>query len=147
MKNILVAIDSFEAATIASPLVEKTIELANAFSSKVWMLHVVPPSVQPPYNVDSKVFRREVAHELRDEHEYFQQFANCLRERDIESKSLLVEGATIKTILHESDRLDVDLIILGCHRHSELFGALMNGTGEGLLSKCSHPIMFVPIPE
>lgn len=147
MKNILVAIDSFESTTISSPLIEKTIELANAFSSKVWMLHVAPQSRQHPYNVDKKIFRREVAHELHDEHEYFQQFANCLRERNVESTSLLVEGATIKTILHESNRLAVDLIILGCHRHSELFGALMNGTDEGLLSKCTHPIMFVPIPE
>jgi hypothetical protein len=115
VKNILVAIDSFETTTIASPLIKKTIELANAFSSKVWILHVVPQSRQPPYN--------------------------------IESTSLLVEGATIKTILHESDRLAVDLIILGCHRHSELFGALMNGTDEGILSKCTHPVMFVPMPE
>lgn len=147
MKNILVAIDNFETATTESPLIEKTIELANAFSSKVWMLHVIPQFGQPPYNVDKKILRSEVAHELHDEHEYFQQFARCLRERNIESTSLLVEGATLKTILHESDRLNVDLIILGCHRHSELFGALMNGTGEGLLSKCTHPILFVPVPE
>jgi nucleotide-binding universal stress UspA family protein len=147
VKNILVAIDNFEATTTTSPLIEKTIELANAFSSKVWVLHVVPQSGQAPYNVDKKLFRREVSHELRDEHEYLQQFANCLRQRNIESTSLLVEGATIKTILHESDRLNVDLIILGCHKHSELFAALMNNTDEGLLSKCTHPIMFVPTPE
>ena len=147
MKNILVAIDNFESTTTKSPLIEKTIELANAFSSKVWMLHVVPHSGQSPYNVDNKIFRREVAHELHDEHEYLQQFAKCLRERNIESSSLLVEGPTIKTILCESDRLNVDLIILGCHKHSELFGALMNETGEGLLSQCTHPIMFVPTLE
>ena len=147
MKNILVAIDNFESTTTKSPLIEKTIELANAFSSKVWMLHVVPQSGQSPYNVDNKIFRREVAHELHDEHEYLQQFAKCLRERNIESKSLLVEGETIQTILYESDRLNVDLIILGCHKHSELFAALMNNTDEGLLSKCTHPVMFVPTPE
>jgi len=147
VKNILVAIDSYETTTIASPLIEKTIELANAFSSKVWILHVAPQSKPSPYNVDQKIFRHEVAHELHDEHEYFQQFSNCLRKRNIESTSLLVEGGTIKTILHESDRLAVDLIILGCHRHSQLSGALLNGTDEGILSKCTHPIMFVPIPE
>ena len=108
------------------------------------MLHVFPQSGQSPYNVDKKIFRREVAHELCDEHEYLQQFTRCLRERNIESSSLLVEGETIKTILCESDRLNVDLIILGCHKHSELFAALMNNTDEGLLSQCSHPVMFVP---
>jgi nucleotide-binding universal stress UspA family protein len=147
VKNILVAIDDFDTTTITSPLIEKTIELANAFSSKVWLLHVVPQSGLPPYNVDKKIFRREVAHELQDEHEYLQQIANCLRKRNIESTSLLVEGPIIKTILHESDRLNVDLIILGCHKHSELFGALMNETDEGLLSKCTYPIMFVPASQ
>ena len=147
MKSILVAIDNFESTTTRSPLIEKTIELAKAFSSKVWLLHVAPQSGQPPYSVDDKVFRREIAHELHDEHEYLQQFARCLRERDIQSSSLLVEGPTIKTILIESDRLDVDLIILGCHKHGELFAALMNNTDEGLLSTCTRPLMFVPAPE
>ena len=147
MKNILVAIDNFETTTTTSPLIEKTIELACAFSSKVWMLHVVPQSGQLPYNVDKKIFRSEVAHELHDEHEHFQQLANCLRKRNIESSSLLVKGDTIKTILHESDRLNADLIILGCNKHSELFGALLNETDEGLLSQCTHPVMFVPTPE
>jgi len=144
MKNILVAIDSCETTTIASPLMERTIELANAFSSNVWVLHVAPQSRQTPFNVDTRMLRREVAGELHDEHEFLQYLAKCLRDRDIEATALLVKGATIKTILHESDRLNIDLIISGCHRHSELYGALMDGTEEGLLSKCSHPIMFVP---
>ena len=147
MKNLLVAIDNFETTTTMSPLIEKTIELANAFASKVWMLHVVPQSGSPPYNVDNKIFRAEVAHELQDEHEYLQLFANCLRGKNIKSTSLLVEGPIIETILHESDRLNVDLIVLGCHKHSEFFGALMNDPGEGLLSKCTRPIMFVPTSE
>ena len=144
MKNILVAIDSCETTTIRSPIIDRTIELASAFSSKVRILHVAPQSRQTPFNVDKQAIRREVAHVLHDEHEFIQQLAKCLQDRNIEATSLLVEGATVRTILHESDRLDIDLIILGCHRHSELFGALMNNTDEGLLSKCSHPIMFVP---
>ena len=44
------------------------------------------------------------------------------------------------------DRLEIDLIILGCHRHSELFGSLTNATDKGLLNKCSRPVMFVPLP-
>lgn len=147
MKKILVAVDNFETVTIASPLIEKTIELATAFASEVWVLHVVPKSRQSPYNIDEEILRREVAHELHNEHEFYQQLANCMRDRNIEASSLMVEGSTINTILDESDRLDIDLIILGCHRQSELFGALTKDTEKGLLSKCSRPVMFVPIPE
>ncbi|MBT8120804.1 MAG: universal stress protein [Gammaproteobacteria bacterium] len=144
MKNILVAIDSLDTSTISSPIMEITIELANAFSSKVKLLHVVPKSMQAPFNLDNKILRREVAHELHLEHEFFQQLAQNLRDKSIDATSLMVEGATIKTIQHESDRLNIDLIILGCHRHSELYGVLMNNTEHGMVSKCSHPIMFVP---
>lgn len=147
MKNILVAIDSCEAITIASPIMERTLELAGAFSSKVWILHIVPYSRQPPFNVDARTLRREVAAELRHEHEFLQHLARCLRDRNVDATALLVEGATIKTILKESERLDIDLIISGCHKHGLLYGALMNVTEEGLLNSCSRPIMFVPEPE
>ncbi len=147
MKNILVAIDSCEAITIASPIMKRTLELASAFSSKVWILHIVPHSRQPPFNVDSTTLRKEIAAELRHEHEFLQQLAKCLRDRDIDASALLVEGATIKTILKESGRLNIDLIVLGCHKHGLLFGALLDPTEEGLLSRCTRPLMFVPVPD
>lgn len=147
MKKILVAVDNFENITIASPLIEKTVELAKAFSSKVWLLHVVPRARQSPFNIDNDVLRREAARELHDEHEFFLQLATCLRDRDIEATSLMVEGATVKTILTESERLGIDLIILGCHRRSEFFDILTGDTEKGLISKCSHPVMFIPILE
>ena len=147
MKNILVAIDSCETTTMASPIMERTFDLASAFSSKVWILHVVPHLGQVPFNVDSKTLRREAAAELHHEHEYFQQLAQCLRDRDVDATALLVKGPTIRTILKESDRLDIDLIVLGCHGHGLLFGALIDVTEEGLLSNCTRPIMFIPVPE
>lgn len=146
MKNILVAIDSCESTTIASPIVERTIELANAFSSKVWVLHVAPHPRQAPFNVDEKAFRQEFAAELRREHDFLLHLAQCLRDRSVDARALLVEGATIKTILKESERLDIDLIVLGCHGHGLLYGALADVTDEGLLSKCARPLMFIPIP-
>lgn len=147
MKNILVAIDSCESITIASPLMERTLELASAFSSKVWILHVVPHTREPPFNVDTGTLRREVAAELRHEHEFLQHLATCLRGRGVDAAALLVEGATIRTILKESERLAIDLIVVGCHKHGLLYGALVDVTGEGLLSHCTRPIMFVPEPE
>ena len=144
MKNILVAIESCETTTIASPLVEKTLELACAFSSKVWVLHVAPPSRQHPYNVDSKISRHAVSDELRHEHEFLQHLAKCMQNKNVDATALLVQGPIISTILNESERLGIDLAVLGCHKHGLLYGALMEDTEEGLLSKCTRPIMFIP---
>ena len=144
VNNILVAVESCESTTIASPMIEQALELAKAFSSKIWLLHVLPHSHQPPFNIDSKIARRELAAEFRNEHEFLQQLAKCVQERDIDVTALLVQGSITKSILKETERLDVDLIIMGCQKHGRIYGALMDSTEEGLLSNCSRPIMFIP---
>jgi len=144
VKNILMTVENCETTTITSPLVEKTLELAKAFSSKVWILHVVPPSLQSPYNVDNSVFRREVAAELHEEHDFLQHLAQCMRNKNIDVTARLVQGPILSTILQESERLAIDLAILGCHKHGLLYSALMDNTDEGILAKCARPIMFVP---
>jgi len=123
--------------------VAKTLELASVFSSKVWVLHVVPPARQP-YNVDSRISRHVVSDELRHEHDFLQYLAKCMQNKDVDATALLVEGPIVTTVLNESERLGIDLIVLGCHRHGMMYGALMDVTEEGLLSKCTRPIMFIP---
>ena len=125
---------------------QRTMELAGAFSSKVWILHVVPDTDRPhPYNVDRRTLRGEVAGELRGEREFLHRLAECLRERGVAASAHLAEGATIETILGEAERLDADLVMLGCHRHSLLLGQFTEFVEQGLLGKCRRPVMFVPI--
>jgi len=145
MKNILLAIDDIEYTTIASPVLERTLELARAFSSKVWLVHIVPQSVeQPTFNIDDDVLRRASAAELHREHEFLQTLARCLRDRGVEASGLLIEGATVKTLLKEAERLNADLIVLGCRRHGVPYGVLLEFTEEGLLGTCRRPILYVP---
>jgi nucleotide-binding universal stress UspA family protein len=147
VKTILVGIDDCEATTIASPLLQRASELATAFAGKVWLLHVVPHPSEPPFNINRRVLRREVAGEYRREHEFLRYLKLCLRERGVEASSLLVEGSPTTVLIEEYARLHADLIIVGCHRHGMAYGALMDLTEEGLLSKCRCPILFVPRPE
>jgi len=145
VNNILMTIKDYESTTISSPIVEKTIEMASNASSKVHLIHIVPPPRHHPYNIDKETFRKEIATELRHEHKCLQHLAKCMREVNIDARALLIEGSIINTILYESERLAVDLIVLGRHKHGPLYSALMNDTDEGLLAKCSCPIMFVPV--
>jgi len=146
VKNILVAIDDIQTTTIASPIIARTIELASAFSSKVWILHIVPQTRESvSFNVDDAALRHAGAAELSDEHESLHALARCLRDRGVDAGALLIEGATVRTLLRESDRLAIDLIVMGCHRHGVPYGVLLEFTEEGVLGKCSHPIMYVPM--
>jgi nucleotide-binding universal stress UspA family protein len=144
MKNILLTIKDYETA-ITSPIVEKTIELAAYCSSKVYLIHVTPPPRHAPFNVDSDMFRREIANELRHEHKSLQHLAQCMRDKNIDAMALLVQGPIISTILKESERLAIDLVILGRHKHGPLYSALMDDTDEGLLAKSDCPVMFIPL--
>ena len=145
MKNILMTIKDCETTSIASPIVEKTLELAKLCSSKVHITHVAPPSREPPYNVDSEKFLREITSELRHEHDCLHHLAKCMQDVNVDATALLVQGSIISTILQESERLAIDLVILGRHKHGPLYRVLMDNTDEGLLAKCTCPIMFVPI--
>lgn len=147
MKHILVAIDSCETTTVASPIVQRTIELASALAARVWIVHIVPASRPAPYNIDSNTLRKEIVAEYRHEHEFLQQLAKCMHDRGIEAQALMVQGNTVHTILKESERLEIDLIIAGCHKQGIIYGALLDDTEEGLLSKCTRPIMFIPMNQ
>ena len=147
VKHILVAIDSCETTTVASPIVQRTIELATALSARVWIIHIVPPSRQAPYNIDRNTLRKEIVAEYRYEHEFLQQLAKCMHDRGIDAQALMVQGETINTIIKESERLNIDLIISGCHKQGKLYGALLDDTEEGLLSRCTRPIMFIPMNQ
>jgi nucleotide-binding universal stress UspA family protein len=145
MKNILMAIKEIETGTITSPIVEKTIELANAHSSKVYIIHVVPPSSNLPYNVDSEMFNREVDAGHSEIHESLKLHEKYMQDANVDAEALLVQGSIINKILEESERLAADLIIIGRHKHGALYRVLMDHTEKGLLFRCSCPIMFVPV--
>ena len=134
-----------ETTTIASPIVEKTIELASNCSSKVEIIHIAPPRRQSPYNVDSKIFHEEVTTEIRRKNDYLQRLSKCMQDKGIDATAQIAHGPIISTILQESERLAVDLVILGRHKRGPLYRALMDNTEKGLLAKISCSIMFVPV--
>ncbi len=145
VKNILVAIDSVAGATPTSAVIRRAIELARAFSSKVWLVHVVPHGrATTPFTVPREVLRGEVATELRHEHKSLQHLTQHLRDKGIDARAFLVEGATVKMILEEADRLDADLIVVGSHSHGLLYRALLDGIGDRLLNESLRPLLFVP---
>lgn len=134
-----------EATTMASPIVEKTINLANNCDSKVQIIHITPPQRQAPFNVDSEIFNEEINMELRRKYDYLQELAKGMQDRRVDATARIVQGPVISTILQESERLPADLVILGRHKHGPLYRALMDNTDKGLLARCACSVMFVPI--
>ncbi len=149
MKNILVAVD-FEEKT--KRLLVNARQIAEKFGAKIWIIHIAEhrseyfgPTDTYQYGVQYVNLRHSIAEELRKEHKLVQDYANELIKEGIESEGLLIEGPTTKLILDEALKLKIDLIIIGSHKHSFLYNALIVSTSDSIIRKSQIPLLVIPI--
>jgi nucleotide-binding universal stress UspA family protein len=142
MKNILVPVDFSE---ITDSVVATARALAQAFSAKLWLLHVAAPDPDfVGYEAGPQSVRDQLAGRLRAEHRRLQEEAARLRDGGIEAAALLIQGPTVEKILTEADRIGADLIVLGSHGHGAVYRSLLGSVSESVLRKTACPITIVP---
>ena len=143
MKNILVTVDFEEKAVL---LVEKAAEIAKKFNSKVWLVHIVAPDPDfIGYEVGPQYIRDSRAEELRKEHKLIQKHTQKLKSEGINAEGLLIQGATREMIIKETEKLKIDLIVIGHHKHSLLFKIFAGSVASEVIKHSSVPILLVPI--
>jgi nucleotide-binding universal stress UspA family protein len=143
MKNILVTIDFEEKGQV---LIEKAAELAKKFKAKLWLVHVAAPDLDfIGYDVGPQYIRDVLAKDLRNEHKLLQGFTNQLKEKNIVAEALLVQGTTIETIVELTEKLAIDLIVIGKHEHGFFHKTFMVSTDESLIEKSNIPVLIVPL--
>jgi nucleotide-binding universal stress UspA family protein len=153
--KLLVGIDLSEST---EKIVNKAEEIAKAFSAKVWLMHVAMPEPSDLYNtgyapdsigleMDPQTFRDSLAKRFHKEHRQLQEIAARLRKAGLDTTALLVQGATVETILKEASKLDVEMIIVGSHGRGAMYQLLMGGVCEGVIRKSECPILVVPTHE
>lgn len=119
--------------------------LATALSAKVWLLHVAEPDPDfVGWDAGPQSVRDSVAGDFHNEHRQVQQFADQMREAELDTTALLVQGATVEKILEQASRLNVDMIVLGSHGRSAAFQLLVGSVSEGVLHKSKCPVLIVP---
>ena len=142
MKEILVPLD-FSDVTVE--VIELASLLARSLQAKLWLIHVGRPEPDfVGYEAGPQTVRDQMASELRDEHRRAQQLAEKLRRSELDVTALCPQGATVKTILREAEKLDVDLILMGSHRHGAVYRALFGSVSKGVLHKATCPVVIVP---
>ena len=136
MKTIVVPIDFTEGT-------DKTIQqatlLAKAFSSTLYLLHAVTPN-EDTSGKEVKSIEKVYPEELQQ----LNRLARLLREQDIETHALLIEGVTVDAILKEAESVDADLIILGSHSHNLLISTLLGRVEPGIVKKAKCSVLLVP---
>ena len=143
--KLLVGVDLSEST---EKIVKKAEEIAKALSAKVWLLHIAEPDPDfVGYKVGPQSVRDSVSKQFHGEHRQIQEIADRMRKTGLNTTALLVQGATVETILKEASELDVDMIVLGSHGRGAIYKLLLGDVSEGVLHKSECPVLFVPTHE
>jgi nucleotide-binding universal stress UspA family protein len=140
--NILAAVDF---SPVSTEVLAALRRMAATFSARVFLVHVAPP--EPAfvgYEAGPHVVRDQVAAEHRARHQQLQELAEGLRGDGIEVTALLLQGATVATLMAEAERLQADLIVLGSHGHRPLYELLVGSVAEGVVRAGKLPVLLVP---
>jgi nucleotide-binding universal stress UspA family protein len=143
MKNILVGVDLQESDQKLLTLAK---ELAHKFTSRVWIIHVAAPDPDfVGYTVGPQYIRDTRADELRHEHRQLQSYAKTLEQNAISVDALLIQGPTAEMLIAEARKLDIDLLILGSHKHGFLYDLFVGHTAEQVMKDVNIPVLIVPL--
>ena len=130
---------------MSGAVVERAACIAQSFTSKLWLMHVAPPTKSSvPFNLDRDILRTQVARQLRLQRRQLQDLADQLRRQRIDVVTRFVLGTVSTTILAEAERISAELIIMGSHGHGNVYHALFGGVGQKVMRKASCPVMLVP---
>jgi len=143
MKNILVAVDFSNDDQV---LLSSATQMAEMFKSKIWVVHIAAPDPDfVGYEPGPQYIRDIRASDLRTEHKTLKTYAENLDKAGIESEGLLIQGPTVETILEEAAKLNIDLFVVGNHKHSFLYRLFNEDTPIELAKKSKIPVLIVPL--
>jgi len=74
--------------------------------------------------------------------EYFG--AEGLRGDGVDVTALMLQGATVATLLAQAERLEADLVVLGSHGHRPIYDLLIGSVAEGVVRAGKLPVLLVP---
>lgn len=145
LKNIMVAVDFNDSI---GELMVYAESLAQKFGAKIWVLHVADPEPDfVGYEPGPQYIRDIKAEEYREEHHNLQEVCKNFISEEIQSEALLIQGSTVETVLDEARKLNIDLLIVGTHKHSFLHNLLQESVSMELLKKAEIPMLTIPIDE
>ena len=145
MKTILAAIDFSE---VTEGVVEHAVQLAKAFGSSLYLLHVeAPEPTFVGYEPGPQHERDHVARAIKEDRHAIHELRDKLKEQGIDAHGLVIQGPTVEKILEEARRLDASLVVVGSHGHGALHNLILGSVSEGVMRDTPCPTVVVPSPK
>lgn len=154
MKTILIAIDFSEETGL---LVDAGLKMAKAFGAQVMLVHTEPPETgyvvygqgMPPnvagfYSAipSSGIEKR---HQMAIENA--QHALDLLKRQFIDNKiiaeTILMEGDVARALIELSNRNDIDLLIIGNHKHGRFYNFIFNDIGQNIISHADCNVLVI----
>jgi nucleotide-binding universal stress UspA family protein len=145
-----------------TPLVFRyALSLAQQYDAKIHIIHGHEPlsssaqSMADLYMVQEKsedVFERTIVEIEKNIHERLERLCAQETASDPEGRERIASITVAKlppkqAILEEAEKRDIDLIVMGSHRHSAVADAMLGTTTLKVLHSSATPVMVVRIPE
>jgi nucleotide-binding universal stress UspA family protein len=145
MKTIVVAVD-FSNAT--SGVLEKACSIAQAFSGRLCLFHVVEPEPSytaygftpdefPALHAYQEEAKRRAASKLDA---LLAQVKSTLPD----ATAQIAEGSPLHALLDFVKETGADLVVLGSHGHGAIASLLLGSVAEGMVRKAAVPTLIVP---
>lgn len=143
-KKILVPTDFSRSSDMA---LEKALDLAEQFHSKVILLHVIDETIQQcaaDYCLSSEDITRLQDQSMERSRELLEKEVNALKgKRPVEVEFDLQWGAPVEVILDEQNKTGSDLIILGSHGKKTFKEHLIGSVTDKVVRSAKAPVMVV----
>ena len=140
-KSILVPLDGSKRAENILRHVEN---LAFCNNAKVIFLLVVKPPPMIEYgNLQPELYQRQLDDLLKDATKYLDGHQGQFREKNIDTKSLIVFGSVVKEILNAAEQEKVDLIAICSHGRGGLSRLFYGSVASGVLNRADRPLLII----
>ena len=143
IRNILVAVDLYEGSEEVAGVAAG---LAEAFSAKLYFLHVERANPEIFGDPDIPDERDVAASQARTSHQELQELRDKMTPAGLEAVALQIQGQTVKKIISEAAKLDIDLMVVGFHRN-RLHHLLAGDVTKSVLNHAHCPVVVVPPPR
>ena len=143
------------------PVFRFAVGLARQHNARIVLLHVVEPLNNSVRFLMESYLSPEKAHELHHEatrgvlekfHKRLEAFCAeelgaTLEQTEVITEIRVISGVPYEVILHEADRCDADLLIMGTHTGGPRRANFLGSTTHRVTLASKRPVLIVPVAD
>jgi nucleotide-binding universal stress UspA family protein len=143
MNTVLVPVDLSDAT---DSVVQTARALAQAFASRIVLLHVAEPDPDfIGFEPGPITVRQSVARDFKAEHQRLDELKSSIAADGVEVLALHIQGATVQKVLQEAEQQGASWIVIGTHGHGAFYELLVGSVAQGVIKGAQCPVVVVPV--